>query len=545
VGIPRDGRTQHGQHVRLSGARTLIRVDSAPWWRDAVIYQVYIRSFADSDGDGIGDMAGIRSRLGYLSELGVDALWITPFYPSPMADGGYDVAGYCDVAPLFGTLADFDGLVTEAHGLGLRVIVDIVPNHTSDQHPWFRAALAAGPGSHERKRYIFHPGKGAEPPSNWRSVFGGIAWERVADGEWYLHLFTPEQPDLNWDLEDVRDDFDAILRFWLDRGVDGIRIDVAHGLAKDHAEPLRDVTVERWEVPGEPNHPLWDRDAVHDIYRRWHQVLAAYPGDRMSVAEAWVDSPERRARYVRSDELSQAFNFDFLRAEWGRTPLRTSIEAEISTVGSVGATPTWVLSNHDVVREVTRYGEGEVGIRRARAAALLLFALPGSAYIYQGEELGLPEILDLPADVRQDPVFARSKGERLGRDGCRVPIPWSGTAPPYGFGPDGSSPWLPQPAAWAQLSVEAESEDAGSMLVLYSNAIALRRYIAGDAVLSWVDDAGPGLLAFRRGDTFMCVVNFGDDPAPLPTDGEVLLASDPAYVAGEPLAPDTAVWLRG
>jgi alpha-glucosidase len=516
-------------------------VNSAPWWRDAVIYQVYIRSFADSDGDGVGDLPGIRSRLGYLSELGVDALWITPFYPSPMADGGYDVADYRDVDPLFGSLADFDGLVADAHGLGLRVVVDIVPNHTSDQHPWFQAALAAEPGSHERERYVFRKGKGAtgaEPPTNWPSVFGGIAWERVPDGEWYLHLFTPDQPDLNWRLDEVRQEFDSILRFWLDRGVDGIRIDVAHGLAKDQAEPLRDLEPGdegQLAVRGGYDNPLWDREDVHEIYREWHRVLASYPGDRMSVAEAWVASPERRSRYVRADELSQAFNFDFLRSDWGL----------LATVASVGATATWVLANHDVIREVTRYGDGEIGLRRARAAALLLFALPGSAYVYQGEELGLPEVLDLPDDVRQDPVFTRTKGAELGRDGCRVPIPWSGTAEPYGFGPVGATPWLPQPAVWAQRSVEAESEDSTSMLVLYSNAIALRRYVPGDAPLSWVDDAGDDVLAFHRGEALTCVVNFGDVPAPLPEGGEVLLASDPAHVAGAPLAPDTAIWLRG
>jgi alpha-glucosidase len=522
-------------------------VDSAPWWRDAVIYQVYIRSFADSDGDGIGDMPGIRSRLPYLSELGVDALWITPFYPSPMADGGYDVADYRDVDPLFGNLADFGALVADAHALGLRVIVDIVPNHTSDQHPWFQEALAAAPGGHARERYIFRPGKGDQPPSNWPSVFGGIAWEQVPDGEWYLHLFTPEQPDLNWALDEVREEFHSILRFWLDRGVDGFRIDVAHGLAKDKSEPLRDLAAnDDGTVPilGGHDNPLWDRDDVHDIYRGWHQVLAGYPGNRMSVAEAWVSSPERRARYVRPDELSQAFNFDFLRCEWGAVPLRKSIENELATVALVGAAATWVLANHDVIREVTRYGGGEVGVRRARAAALLLLALPGSAYIYQGEELGLPEILDLPDAVRQDPIFFRTNGSEIGRDGCRVPIPWFGATAPYGFGPDDSRPWLPQPAEWEQLSVEAESQDGASMLVLYRNALALRRFIAGETSLTWVEDAGPDVLAFHRGDGFQCAVNFGESPAALPPNAEVLLASDPAYAPGSRLAPDTAVWLR-
>ncbi|HTY71795.1 MAG TPA: glycoside hydrolase family 13 protein [Actinomycetes bacterium] len=522
----------------------------APWWRDAVIYQVYIRSFADSDGDGVGDLPGIHSRLGYLSELGVDALWITPFYPSPMADGGYDVADYRDVEPVFGTLADFDAMLSDAHALGLRVIIDIVPNHTSEAHAWFQAALAAGPGSQERERYVFRDGRGPDgslPPSNWPSVFGGSAWTRVPDGQWYLHLFTPEQPDLNWALPEVREEFHSILRFWLDRGVDGFRIDVAHGLAKDHAEPLRDLDLGQTgllDAYGGEDNPLWDREDVHDIYRGWHEVLASYPGDRMSVAEAWVNTPERRARYLRPDELSQAFNFDFLKSEWAYTSLRQAIEAELATVGLVGAAATWVLANHDVRREVTRYGDGELGQRRARAAALLLLALPGSAYVYQGEELGLPEVLDLPDEVRADPVFARTKGERKGRDGCRVPLPWWGSEAPYGFGPDGSRPWLPQPSTWADLSVEAQAERADSMLVLYRNALALRQFIAGETALTWVEDLGPDVLAFRRGDGFLCLVNLGTTSVAPPNGTEVLLSSDPAYVAAGPIAPDTAAWLR-
>jgi alpha-glucosidase len=525
-------------------------VSSAPWWRDAVIYQVYIRSFADSDGDGVGDMPGIRSRLGYLSELGVDALWITPFYPSPMADGGYDVSDYRDVEPVFGTLADFDAMIADAHAFGLRVIVDIVPNHSSDQHAWFQEALASPPGSPARARYVFRKGKGpdgAEPPTNWVSQFGGKAWTQVPDGEWYLHLFTPEQPDLNWELPEIREEFHSILRFWLDRGVDGFRIDVGHGLAKDHREPLRDLEPDdNGEITprGGEDNPLWDRDDVHDIYRGWHEVLAGYPGDRMAVAEAWVASPERRARYVRPDELSQAFNFDFLRAEWGYASLRKSVESELATVALVGAAPTWVLANHDVVREVTRYGDGDIGQRRARAGALLLLALPGSAYVYQGEELGLPEVLDLPADVLQDPIYEQTDGARMGRDGCRVPIPWSGTEQPFGFGPEGTRPWLPQPDSWRALSAQAESEDAASMLVLYRNALALRQFVRGDAELTWLEDAGEEVLAFRRGDGFACLVNFGDPAVALPDGAEVLLASDPSYVAGAPLTVDTAVWVR-
>ena len=524
---------------------------SAPWWRDAVVYQVYVRSFADSDGDGLGDLPGIRSRLPYLRDLGVDAVWLNPFYPSPMHDAGYDVSDYCDVDPRFGTLGDFDGLLADAHDLGLKVIVDIVPNHSSDAHPWFQAALAAGPGSRERARYVFRPGKGPdEPPSGWPSVFGGPAWKQVPDGEWFLHLFAPEQPDFDWAHPDVAELFLGVLRFWLDRGVDGFRIDVAHGMVKELEEPLIELeaSLKLSHMPDETGeHPLWDRPGVHDIYRSWNALLRGYDGDRMMVGEAWVASPERRAGYVRADELSQAFNFDFLESAWDATSLRAAVESELATVGGVGATPTWVLANHDVEREVTRYGGGPGGTRRARAAALLMLALPGSAYVYQGQELGLPEVSDLPDEVLQDPTFLRTNGEIRGRDGCRVPIPWSGNAPPYGFGPREGQPWLPQPATWAALSVEAETGDAASMLELYRAALAARRDVTGD--LAWIADAPERTVAFRRGDGFACVVNVSDEPTPISWPGQVVLASDSALVAGTDatdgieLPPDTAVWL--
>ncbi|MDP9418478.1 MAG: glycoside hydrolase family 13 protein, partial [Actinomycetota bacterium] len=412
----------------------------AEWWRNAVIYQVYIRSFADSDGDGVGDLPGIRSRLPYLAELGVDAIWVTPFYPSPMADGGYDVADYRDIEPIFGTLADADALVTEAHALGIRVVIDLVPNHTSDRHAWFQAALAGEPGSPERARYWFRSGRGTdgfEPPNDWESVFGGSAWVRLPDGEWYLHLFAPEQPDLNWDNPQVVEEFHSILRFWLDRGVDGFRIDVANALEKDPALP--DFGPDREDqdltVADGPNHPFWDRDEVHEVYRGWRRVLDEYGPDRLAVAEAWVPSHERLAKYVRPDELQTAFNFEFLKCPWDAQQMRSVIDQSIATTESVGAPTTWVLSNHDVMRHATRYGrldetggvaggltaaerpeiDVDRGLARARAAALLMLALPGSAYVYQGEELGLPEVLDLPDEVLQDPIWERSGHTRRGR----------------------------------------------------------------------------------------------------------------------------------
>jgi alpha-glucosidase len=522
------------------------------WWRSAVIYEIYVRSFADGDGDGLGDLAGIHSRLTYLRDLGVDAIWLTPFYPSPQADGGYDVADYRDVDPRFGTLTEFDRLVRAAHELDLRVIVDLVPNHTSSEHPWFRAAVAAPPGSRERARYLFRDGRGRDggrPPTNWVSVFGGRAWSRVigsdgSSGQWYLHLFAPEQPDLDWLNPEVRAEFESILRFWLDRSVDGFRIDVAHGLAKDPAMP--DLEEGRLTSRSTEQHPHWDQDEVHDVYRAWRRVTDEYPRRPMFVAEAWVDPQERLARYVRPDELHTAFNFDFLRAPWEAAALRAVIDSSIEIHAGVGAAPSWVLSNHDVVRHVTRYGGGRRGERRARAAALLMLALPGGAYVYQGEELGLPEVLDLPDEVRQDPTFFRTGGDELGRDGCRVPIPWAAEAPSFGFGP-GTAPWLPQPPAWKRLAADRQEADPDSMLNLYRRALALRREVVprDEQAFEWVD-ARRRVLAFRR-DEFGCVVNVGDRAAAVPPPwldpGNVLLASGPLRDDGA-LPGATTVWLH-
>ncbi|WP_328725041.1 glycoside hydrolase family 13 protein [Streptomyces sp. NBC_00259] len=517
------------------------------WWRDAVIYQVYVRSFADSDGDGIGDLRGIRDRLPHLAGLGVDAVWLTPFYASPQADGGYDVSDYRAVDPLFGALDDADDLVREAHRLGLRVIVDIVPNHTSDQHAWFRSALAGGP---ERAYYHFRPGKGADgelPPNDWESVFGGPAWTRTTnpdggDGDWYLHLFAPEQPDLDWEHPAVREEFDAVLRFWLDLGVDGFRIDVAHGMVK--APGLPDIGArEQAKMIGAQVLPFFDQDGVHVIHRSWRRLLDTYDGERIGVAEAWAPSPERLALYVRPDELHQAFNFQFLRCPWDPDRMREVVDASLAATASVGAPTTWVLSNHDVTRHTTRYGGGEQGLRRARAAALLMLALPGSVYVYQGEELGLPEVTDLPDEVRQDPSFFRAEGQDGFRDGCRVPIPWTRSGTSYGFGSGGS--WLPQPADWAELSVEAQTGIAGSTLELYRAALATRREHPGlgaGSGVTWLD-APDGVLAFAR-DGFVCTMNTRGTDVELPAPGSVLLASaTPEFDGGRVRLPaDSTVW---
>jgi alpha-glucosidase len=541
------------------------------WWRSAVIYQIYPRSFADSNGDGIGDLPGITARLDALRTLGVDAIWLSPFFTSPQKDAGYDVADYCDVDPLFGTLADFDELLAQTHARGIRIIVDLVPNHSSDQHVWFQAALAAGPGSRERARYMFRDGKGEHgelPPNNWESVFGGPAWTRTTNpdgspGQWYLHLFDTSQPDFDWSNPEVHEEFRRILRFWLDRGVDGFRVDVAHGLVKAEGLPDYVPPIDSGSMGGDEAHvPYWGQEGVHEVYRDWRRVLSEYDGDRALVAEAWVPTIEMTALWVRPDEMQQAFNFAYLETRWNAEDLRAVIASSLAAFASVGAPSTWVLSNHDVVRHATRlaltaenpqgHGIGpdspgqpipELGLRRARAATSLMLALPGSAYLYQGEELGLPEVIDIPDEARQDPTWFRSKGERYGRDGCRVPIPWEATAPAYGFSPTGAS-WLPQPPEWAVLARDVEAGDPLSTLSLYKTLLAERRsHTLGTGSLEWIDAADPGILAFRNGDVTV-VANLGAEPAALP-EGRVLVASEPLSGdwPGGTLPSDTTVWL--
>ena len=539
-------------------ARDEPRSGEAPWWRDAVIYQIYVRSFADSGTrgvDGVGDLPGITSRLPYLRDLGVDAVWITPFYTSPQHDHGYDVADYRDIDPLFGTLADADTLVATAHDLDLRVIVDLVPNHTSDEHPWFRAALAAGPGSPERARYLFRDGRGpadapgSEPPNTWQSVFGGPAWTRVADGQWYLHLFDTTQPDLDWRNPEVGDMFADVLRFWLDRDVDGFRVDVAHGLYKEAS--LRDQVLDEDPATSEPkesmvartlrDEPMWDQPEVHDVYRRWHEVLASYPGERMNVAEAWTQTPASMAKFVRPDEMSQAFNFSWLLADWSAQAFADVVTGTFEALADVGASPTWVLSNHDVIRHTTRYGGGPAGLARARAATLTMLALPGSSYLYQGEELGLEQV-DVAPEDRQDPSWLRHRGAtgEVGRDGCRVPIPWSGASAPYGFGPGEGQPWIPQPADWASLTAQAQTGDDGSTLEFYRRALAARRGLPATTAESVRVDVDGDLLTITRAG-LRVLLNCGESALPLPP-GDVVVASGP--VDGE-LPGCTAVWLTG
>ncbi len=492
------------------------------WWRSAVVYQVYPRSFADSDGDGIGDVNGIRAKLPYLADLGIDAIWISPWYPSPLLDGGYDVSDYRGINPDFGTLEDADALVREAHELGLRVLIDLVPNHCSWEHPWFKAALAAPKGSPERDRFWFRDGKGPdgdEPPTNWPASFGGGAWQRVEDGQWYLHLFDISQPDWNWDNPDVIEEFDAILRFWFDRGVDGFRIDVADSMAKDRSLPDVPPGLGKWDKY--VGHPTYDQPGVHLIHQHWRTVADAYAGTaqgpRVFVAEAWLSPADRLAQYVRPHELHSAFNFDALRCPWDAAELREVIDHTTENLWAVGAPATWVLST------------------------LLELALPGGAYVYQGDELALPEVEDLPVEVLDDPIWERSGHTVRGRDGCRVPIPWSGSEPPYGFG---GEPWLPQPADWGPLTAEAQATDPDSHLSLYKAALRIRRehQALGEGRLKWDEDAPEGVLSFTRDPGFRCVVNISGQPLDLTGDIEVLLSSQPLDDGKVPT--DTAVWLR-
>lgn len=564
----------------------LLHAGSEPsvWWKDAVIYQIYPRSFASSSGK-IGDLRGITSRLDHVRDLGVDAVWLSPFYLSPQHDAGYDVADYRRVDPMFGTNDDAIALFDRAHDLGLKVIIDLVPNHTSHDHEWFKAALEGGPDAPERDLYIFRDGKGvdgSEPPNNWISVFGGIAWTRVCDRpdavgsawendkQWYLHLFDTSQPDLNWNNPKVHEEVRDILRFWLDRGADGFRVDVAHGLVKDAGLPDWDF---HWDmvsggsdVPNDVTPPpMWNRPGVHDIYREWREVLDEYGPERMLVAEAWVDDINDLAKYVRPDEMSQSFNFEFLTAEFAPDSYRKVIAESLAAMDSVGAPTTWVLSNHDVVRATSRLGlsktgkgpngirpfeeqpEVELGRRRALAAHLLQSALPGSCYIYQGEELSLPEHMAVPDELREDPAFLRTNKEEAGRDGCRVPLPWEADKPGFGFSPTAET-WLPQPSEWAKLAPDVQSTDAESSLNHFKRMFELRKKLElGRArLLDVSDEAGVSgnihYISQIEGRDDVHIVMAFNDPVVLPRDARVLLASD--EIVDGVLAPNTTVWFQ-
>ena len=541
------------------------------WWRSAVIYQVYPRSFADSNGDGMGDLPGITSRLDSLAALGIDAVWLSPFMRSPQKDAGYDVSDYRDVDPLFGTLADFDAMVARAHELGLRILVDLVPNHTSDQHSWFQSALAADEGSPERAFYHFKDGRGDNgelPPNNWVSMFGGPAWTRVTKpdgtpGQWYCHLFDSSQPDLNWDNPAVQSAFEEILRFWLDRGVDGFRVDQPHAMGK--AEGLPDhPDVERAGagfIEGEPSPPMWFQESVHPIFRRWREILDSYPGERAMCGEAYVLPLSFMALWVRPDEFHQTFNFRYLDSEWKPEILFNSINESFKAFDEVGAPSTWVLSNHDIIRHATRMGgvvgrptasdgigpndpqpDRELGLTRARGATLFTLGLPGSTYLYQGEELGLPEHTTIAPEFRQDPTFYRTGGKRVGRDGCRVPLPWeAGVGSANGFNQTGKA-WIPQPEIYAEYSRDQQEGVEGSTLEMYKHALKLRKELGlGHGSFDWVPEyTNDSALGYRNGDVLV-IHNFGSNPIELPA-GKVI-ASSRNGVSVE-LEPNQTVWLQ-
>lgn len=548
---------------------TVVPASSEQWWRQAVVYQIYPRSFADANADGIGDFRGIASRIEYLAGLGIDAVWLSPFYPSDLADGGYDVIDYREVDPRIGTLADFDTLIKALHACGIRVLIDIVPNHSSNRHRWFLDAVAAGPGSPAREYYHFYDGTGpdgAQPPTDWRSLFGGPAWTRVPDGQWYLHTFAPEQPDLNWANPEVRSYFLDTLRFWADRGVDGFRVDAAHMLVKDMSHPLP-TQAELEAHPLDGTHPTWDRDELQDVYAEWRTVFDSYDPPRTAVAEAAVHA-SRVPLYASPRTLGQSFFFDLLLCDYSAADYRRIIDDCLRVAAASGSSVTWVLDNHDTIRHASRYGtpfpgygpggeplrkhggdwllaggdpvliDAARGLRRARAATLLLLALPGSAYLYQGEELGLQEVAEIPDAARQDPSFFRNRSVEVGRDGCRVPLPWTRTGSSFGFGTGGSH--LPQPLWFGHYSVEAQQDDPSSTLALYRGALALRRQLRAGEALEWIDTGRDDVLHFRRPNGWQIVANFGTEPFPLPP-GEILLASGP--VAGA-LPGETTAWLR-
>lgn len=543
---------------------------STPWWHRAAVYQVYPRSFLDGNGDAQGDLVGVIDRLPYLASLGIDAIWLSPFYPSPQHDSGYDVADPRDVDPMYGSVDDARRLFDAAHARGLRVLVDVVPNHFSTEHPWFQAALAAPPGSPERARFHFRDGRGIDgelPPSNWMSMFGGGAWTRISEpdgspGQWYLHTFDASQPDLNWTNAQVRADWERTLRFWLDLGADGFRVDVAFGLAKDMAYPdiddpegfIQALRLDLDTVSDEAkarrarvaNSAMFDRDELQDVYREWRTVLDEYPGDRMAVCEAWLP-PERAARYVAPDTLHQIFNFDFLLVPFDADVIRDVIDRTVAGLALVDAPPTWALSNHDTPRVASRLGGGAVGRQRALAMALIAHCLPGSVYVFQGEELALEDV-DLPDDARQDPVWFRTRGAQKGRDGARVPLPWSGDAPPYGFSDRRDADlWLPQPEGWGAATVDVQLRSPWSPLQVYRDLLRLRRAHPGlaEGEPLQVEVPRPGVLVVRRGRRLSCVVNTGSGDIAWP--GVPVLVSDPSVRVDTDavvLPPSTGAWLQ-
>ncbi|MEX0846302.1 MAG: glycoside hydrolase family 13 protein [Ilumatobacteraceae bacterium] len=560
-----------------------------PWWRDAVVYQIYVRSFSDANGDGRGDLAGVIERLDYLAELAIDAIWLTPCYPSPQLDHGYDVSDYFDIEPMYGDLSTFDHLVAAARQRGIRVLMDVVPNHCSDRHGWFQAALGSPRGSRERERFWFRDGTGEHgelPPNNWKAVFGGPAWSRITEpdgaaGQWYLHTFTPWQPDFDWHHPDVVELFDAMLRFWFDRGVDGFRVDAVTVVGKEpslpDAPPAAPGTAETDVWAHNPYTVFWP--AAHDYWRHWRALIDAYedhhPGRSLvTVSEAYTPRrPDLLLSYVQPDQFHQSFCFDLMLSPWHAGLIREAVSSVYDVLSAAGATMTWTLNNHDTQRAVTRYGRAdahlpgswtgsnlvytgapvdlEIGTRRARAMVVFVAALPGSLYLYQGEELGLPEVLDIADDARQDPIFIRTQGREIGRDGCRVALPWTADpADAFGFSPGAGAavtPWMPQPADWGRWSVSEQVDDRASMLSLYRQLIATRKVLDPLAPLEWLMPESAEVVAFRRGDVTVVMNVSARDvvlPAAMVDRAEPMLSSDAGPWDVVTVPADSCVWLR-
>jgi len=514
------------------------------WWRQAVVYQIYPRTFLDSNNDGMGDLKGITSKIGYLSELGIDAVWLSPFYPSHLYDGGYDVDDYRNVDSRIGSLEDFDLMVKAFHAENIKIIVDIVPNHSSIHHEWFQEALNSPKGSPARDRYIFMDGEGDNPPNNWPSHFGPTCWTRVPDGQWYLHLFAPEQPDFNWKNEDVRADFEKTIRFWSDRGVDGFRVDVAHSLAKEISAPYPEYPNYNTEsIPEDGTHQLFDRDELMEIYKDWRKIFNSYNPPKFAVAEA--NAPvSRRGRYAKQETLGQAFSFELLETQWDAKKYRKVIATSLEFAELNDSSTTWTLSNHDQVRHLSKFGlpagtdykkwlltngtdpicNYEEGLKIARAATLLILGLPGSTYLYQGEELGLPEVADLKPEQLADPIWLRTSGKEKGRDGCRVPLPWSEKDAYPNF---------------KGLSAELQEEQSDSMLNFYRKALWLRRDVCKDETFEF-DKTPEEVISFKRSGNWLVITNFGAKPIELPS-GKVLISSLP--IVNNQLPANATAWV--
>ena len=495
------------------------------WWHGAVLYQLYVRSWRDSDGDGYGDLGGIIANLDYLSWLGVDGIWLSPTMPSPDDDWGYDVSDYLGVHPELGTMADLDRLIAEAGQRGLRVLLDLVPNHTSSAHPWFVEAQG-DPGSEHRDYYVWaDPASGGGPPNNWLDATGHQAWALDhRSGQYYLHNFLPSQPDLNWWEPAVHEEFREILRFWFDRGVAGFRIDVAQGLYKD-AE-LRD------NPPLLASSPLAGRSGLlpeynanrpesHGVFRDWRKIADSYTGPRLLLGETWVGEFSRLAQYYgHDDELQLAFNFPFVFAGFTAAELAGTVAATLAALPEA-ACPVWMASNHDVGRFPTRWGGGDE--RKARLALLILTTLPGATVLYYGDEIGMTDV-DVPAQLRRDKMTRDSTAARENRDRARTPMRWDGS-PSGGFTADGVRPWLP-PGGTAAGDVASQRADRGSVLWLCRDLLSLRRAEFGGQIASYQAVPSPdGQWAYRVGG-LLVAANLADQPAacaePL---GEVLLSS--------------------